>query len=107
VAEIATAFPGLFGYFDLLNLDLRDFAWWERKARVEIARKRLDGMGLMRLAMHGDESYDRQARNLADQIELWERPKWTDAEVIANWNARMEEIKRALKKVKEGSKQKK
>lgn len=55
---------------------------------------------MLRLAMHGDESYSRQVRDLADQIELWERPVWTDAEVLENWNARMSELREAMMKIK-------
>jgi len=84
----------------LLDLDVRDFVWWERKARIENARKKLNELGMLRLAMHGDESYSRQVRDLADQIELWERPVWTDAEVLDNWNARMSELKQAMTKIK-------
>jgi len=49
IAEIATAFPGLFSYRDLLNLDLRDLRLWRFKAReanliknTDRATKRLD-----------------------------------------------------------------
>lgn len=59
-------------------------------------------MGTARLAYHGDHEFTRAVQNLIDQIEMWERPKWTDAEVIANWNARMAELKPALKGIKEG-----
>jgi hypothetical protein len=86
----------------LLDVDVREFALWERKARVENARKQVTALGVARLAMHGDESYVRQVQNLADQIELWERPAWTDEEVKANWDGRMSELREVLKKVKRG-----
>jgi hypothetical protein len=97
-----TAFPGLFSYEALLNLDVRDFTWWTRKGRVENAKKRLVALGTARLAFHGEDSYERQVRDLADQIELWERPAMTDEEVIANWRRNISELRTTLKKVKEG-----
>lgn len=100
--EIATAFPGLFSYGDLLDLDVRDFAWWTRKGRVANARKRLAALCELRVAFHGDDAYERQVRDLVDQIELWERPKMTDEEVLANWKEQIGKLRSAMKKIKDG-----
>lgn len=83
-----------------MELDVRDFAWWERKARIENARKKIVALGTTRLAMHGEESYERQIRDLVDQIELWDRPKWTDEEVIENWDDQIAKLQRAMAKMK-------
>lgn len=50
--------------------------------------------------MHGDESYDRMEQNMIDQIELWERPKVSDAEVLANWKVKIKELERAFNRMK-------
>jgi hypothetical protein len=94
------AFPGLFTYDMLISLDERDFGLWERKARVRNVRRKIDELGTVRLAMHGDESFDRHVRDLSDQIDLWEMPKWTDEQVVANWEMRMAELKAGLAKAK-------
>jgi hypothetical protein len=85
------AFPGLFTYDMLISLDERDFGLWERKARVRNVRRKIDELGTVRLAMHGDESFDRHVR---------EMPKWTDEQVVANWEMRMAELKVGLAKAK-------
>lgn len=79
-------------------MDVRDFYWWERKGRVANVRKKIDTLGMTRLAMHGEESFDRQVRDLMDQIELWEYPKLTDEQVTTNWNSRMSELKAIVKR---------
>jgi 23S rRNA maturation mini-RNase III len=83
-----------------LNLDVRDFNWWTVKGRIENAKKRLVALGTARIAYHGDESYERQVRDLVDQIEILERPKMTDEEVLANWKARTNELRAAMRKMK-------
>jgi len=64
-------------------------------------RRKIDALGIARLAAHGDESFDRQVRDLVDQVELWERPTLTDEQIISNWDARMAELKGNVAKVKE------
>lgn len=86
----------------MLNLDVRDFAWWSRKGRVENAKKRLLALGELRVAFHGDDAYERQVRDLVDQIELWERPRMTDEEVIANWKEQTGKLRSAISKIKSG-----
>lgn len=83
-------------------MDVRDFYWWERKSRIENVRKKISVMGEMRLAMHGDEQFDRQIRDYVDQIDLWERPVLTDEQIVANWNARIAELKAGVARVKKG-----
>lgn len=39
---IATAFPGLFGIDDLVNMDVRDFEVWYREAEVVHAMYRIE-----------------------------------------------------------------
>jgi len=77
----------------MLSIDVRDFAWWERKARIENVKKKINELSAIRLAMHGEESFGRQVRDLLDLVEMWERPKWTDEEVMANWTEQMAALK--------------
>ena len=83
-----------------MSIDLRDFAWWERKARIRNVKRKIDALGTARLAAHGEESFDRQIRDLVDQVELWERPQLTDEQIIGNWEAQLSELKGSMEKAK-------
>lgn len=83
-------------------MDVRDFYWWERKGRVENVHKKINALGQMRLAMHGYEQFDRQIRDYVDQIDLWERPTLTDEQIVANWNARIAELRAGVARIKKG-----
>jgi hypothetical protein len=62
-SEIATAFPGLFSYKDLLNLDLRDFQSWYLQARYKNAEKRLVDFCMMQNAYACSQSGNKQYAN--------------------------------------------
>ena len=41
---IAGAFPGLFSFTDLLNLDIRDFDFWFKAAQIKVLNERIDAL---------------------------------------------------------------
>ena len=58
-------------------------------------RRKIDTLGMARLSMHGQDEFVRQVRDLADLVEIWERPQRTDEQVLANWDARIAELKKS------------
>ena len=58
-------------------------------------RRKIDTLGMARLAMHGQEEFVRQVRDLIDLVEIWERPQQTDEQVLANWNTQIEKLRNA------------
>jgi exonuclease VII small subunit len=69
---------------------------------VENAKKKINALGIARLAYYGDESYEQQVGDLIDMIEFLERPKLTDEEVLQNWNSAVAQIKSDVVKLKSG-----
>jgi hypothetical protein len=101
VAEIATAFPGLFSYGEVLSLDVRDFTWWRRKAEIHNARKKADEMNMMRVSYWGDkDEFHSEIRDLQDRIDLLEAREWTNEEVRSNWQGCMADLKSAMSKMR-------
>ena len=47
---IAGAFPGLFTFVDLLNLDVRDFEFWSREAQRKVLNEKIEALRLSRMA---------------------------------------------------------
>lgn len=54
IAVIARAFPGLFHYEDLLNLDAGNFALWLDQASSEVLNSYSRNLKLMRIAIHAN-----------------------------------------------------
>jgi hypothetical protein len=69
---------------------------------VENAKKKINALGIARLAYYGDESYEQQVGDLIDMIEFLERPKLTDEEILQNWNSAVAQIKSDVVKLKSG-----
>jgi hypothetical protein len=85
----------------LLDLDVRDFGWWRRKAEVENARKQIAILGAQRISYWGErEEYQSAVRDLLDRIEMLEPRLWTDAEIKQNWRNCMSDLKAVLKRQK-------
>lgn len=68
------AFPGSFSYFDLLNLDLRDFYLWAWRAVKRILSNRLHDLKTARLGneMSGKE-WAEEVNSIVDQMNELER----------------------------------
>lgn len=58
--------------------------------------KKINALSAMRLAMHGDVSFERHVRDLADRIEMLEYREQTDDEILQNWEAKTAELKAAM-----------
>lgn len=54
IAAVASAFPGLFRYDDLLDMDAREFLFWERAAAAESARTQLRAVAAVSIGMGGN-----------------------------------------------------
>jgi len=64
MAVIATAFPGLFNYKFLLNLDYRDFLFWFREALKKNILDHIGQIQAVRIAMSTNEGYSRTISEL-------------------------------------------
>ncbi|NCC60056.1 MAG: hypothetical protein EOM12_03770 [Verrucomicrobiae bacterium] len=81
---IASAFPGQFGYTELLNLDLRDLMFWFRQAQKKMVQDQLKRIQAARLAMAENSSYERVCNDLEIQIHELEHGK--EKVVQDNWD---------------------
>jgi len=65
---IASAFPGLFSYRELVEMDVRDKAFWIREASAQIAQNELRMMVATSHGMGGGDEAKKQMRNLQGTI---------------------------------------
>lgn len=70
---IASVFPGLFSYRDLLDLDLRELRFWERKAQVWMHIWRMEAWTAARMGMAEQSAFSDAIDILAWKLEDLER----------------------------------
>ena len=68
-AFIASAFPGLFRYRDLLNIDVRDLMFWQREAKVKNISDYIKQIQAVRIGMANQEGYSRIIGELEMQLQ--------------------------------------
>jgi len=97
MADIVMAFPGLFSYEMLVQLDLRDFNLWHRLAKSRMFIQRVTNINDARVAFHAEKKdFTEYVEHIIEIIEAMEQTELTPEQQKEQWEAAIASIKSLL-----------
>lgn len=85
IVVIVSAFPGQFGYKELINLDIRDTMFWYKEAQKKLVQDQIKRISACRMAMVKDNDYQNIISELERQLRELEMGK--NKLIKSNWDS--------------------